>query len=166
MLALPLVFLSCHKNHWEIAVMANHQLALNDYVSFFENMKTDDLVHLDRFFTSDAHFKDPFNEVHGIDKITHIFEHMFNTLSNPNFHVDEALLTGDVAYIKWQFNAQLKKKSITLIGISRVVFNQQGLASEHIDYWDASEQFYMKLPFIGGLLRFIQRQVSAIKATN
>jgi steroid delta-isomerase len=146
--------------------MANHQLALNDYVTLFENMNIDDLVNLDRFFTSNAHFKDPFNEVHGLDKIHHIFEHMFTTLDNPSFLVDEALLTADVAYIKWQFNAQLKNKSMTFIGISRVVFNEQGLVSEHIDYWDASEQFYMKLPFIGALVRFIQRQVSAIKATN
>ncbi len=146
--------------------MANHQLALNDYVTLFENMNIDDLVNLDRFFTSNAHFKDPFNEVHGLDKIHHIFEHMFTTLDNPSFRVDEALLTGDVAYIKWQFNAQMKNNSIMLAGISRIVFNEQGLVSEHIDYWDASEQFYMKLPIIGALLRFIQRHVSAIKATT
>jgi len=146
--------------------MANHQRALNDYVSLFESMKIDDLAVLGNFFTSNAHFKDPFNEVHGLDKIHHIFEHMFTTLDNPSFRVDEALLTDDIAYIKWQFNAHLKKKSMTLVGISRVVFNEQGLVSEHIDYWDASEQFYMKLPIIGALLRFIQRQVSAIKATN
>lgn len=146
--------------------MANHQLMLNDYVSFFENMKMDDLVTLDRFFTSNAHFKDPFNEVRGLDKIHQVFEHMFTTLGNPRFHVDEALLTGDIAYIKWQFNAQLKSKTITLVGVSRVVFDQQGLVSEHIDYWDASEQFYMKLPIVGTLLRFIQRQASAIKATS
>lgn len=146
--------------------MANHQLVLNDYVSFFENMKRDDLVSLDRFFTSNAHFKDPFNEVHGLDKIHHVFEHMFTTLDNPRFHVDEAVLSNDTAYIKWQFNAQLKSKTMTLVGISRVVFNEQGLVSEHIDYWDASEQFYMKLPIIGALLRFIQRQASAIKVTS
>jgi steroid delta-isomerase len=146
--------------------MANHQLALNDYVTLFENMNIDDLVNLDRFFTSNAHFKDPFNEVRGLDKIHHIFQHMFTTLDNPSFRVDEALLTGDVAYIKWQFHAQMKNNSIMLVGISRVVFNEQGLVSEHIDYWDASEQFYMKLPIIGTLLRFIQRQASAIKATS
>jgi steroid delta-isomerase len=146
--------------------MANHQLALNDYVTLFENMNIDDLVNLDRFFTSNAHFKDPFNEARGLDKIHHIFQHMFTTLDNPSFRVDEALLTGDVAYIKWQFHAQMKNNSMMLVGISRVVFNEQGLVSEHIDYWDASEQFYMKLPIIGALLRFIKSQVSAIKATT
>ncbi|MBE0439644.1 MAG: nuclear transport factor 2 family protein [Gammaproteobacteria bacterium] len=146
--------------------MANHQQVLNDYVALFENMKRDDLVNLDRFFTSNAHFKDPFNDVHGLDKIRHIFEHMFTTVKNPSFRVDEALLNNDIAYIKWQFSAQINSKGMTLVGISRVVFNQQGLVSEHSDYWDASEQFYMKLPIIGALLRFIQRQVSATKVAS
>jgi steroid delta-isomerase len=146
--------------------MANHQLALNDYVSLFENMSRDDLVQLDRFFTTNAHFKDPFNEVYSLEKIRYIFEHMFNSLNNPSFTVDEAVLNENIAYIKWQFKAQLKSKPITLMGLSRVVFNQQDLVSEHIDYWDASEQFYMKLPIIGSLLRFIQSKASAIKVTN
>ena len=30
-----------------------------------------------------------------------------------------------------------------------------------IDYWDASEQFYMKLPIIGGLLRLIRKQAAS-----
>lgn len=146
--------------------MANHQLALSNYVSLFENMSKDDLVHLDRFFTINAHFKDPFNEVHSLENIRYIFEHMFNSLNKPSFTVDEAVLNDDIAYIKWQFKAELKNKPISLMGLSRVVFNQQDLVSEHIDYWDASEQFYMKLPIIGSLLRFIQGKASAIKATN
>jgi steroid delta-isomerase len=146
--------------------MANHQLALNAYVSFYQNMNLEALIHLDRFFTSNAHFKDPFNEVHGLDNICHIFEHMFNMLDKPIFHVYEAVLNNDIAYIKWQFNAQLKNKQIILVGLSRVVFNEQGLVSEHIDYWDASEQFYMKLPIIGTFLRFIQSKASAIKTTS
>jgi len=141
--------------------MTNHQLALNEYVSLYENLNEEDLVQLERFFTSNAHFKDPFNEVYGLDKIRHIFEHMFNTLDSPVFRVDESVLSNDIAYIKWQFNAQLKSKHIILVGLSRVVFNEQGLVSEHIDYWDASEQVYMKLPILGAFLRFIQRQASA-----
>jgi hypothetical protein len=41
-----------------------------------------------------------------------------------------------------------------------VVFNDRGLVSEHVDYWDASEQFYMKLPVIGSILRFIRNKAA------
>lgn len=141
--------------------MANHQRALNDYVSLYETMNLGDLGHLERFFTSNARFKDPFNDVQGLDKIQRVFENMFSDLDYPTFSVDEAYLNDDIAYLKWRFNAQLKGKQILIVGLSRVVFNDQGFVSEHIDYWDASEQFYMKLPVIGAVLRFIQRKVSA-----
>jgi steroid Delta-isomerase len=141
--------------------MANHQRALNDYVSLYETMSVDDLSHLERFFTSNARFKDPFNDVQGLDKIHRVFDNMFSDLDYPTFSIDEAFLNDDIAYLKWRFNAQLKGKQIAIVGLSRVVFNDQGLVSEHIDYWDASEQFYMKLPVIGAVLRFIQRKVSA-----
>jgi len=49
---------------------------------------------------------------------------------------------------------------LKLVGLSRVVFNDRGLVSEHVDYWDASEQFYMKLPVIGSILRFIRNKAA------
>ncbi len=137
------------------------QRALDQYIAFYEQMKKEDLAKIDKFFSSQAHFKDPFNDVYGIEKIRRIFHHMFETLKSPKFIIEEAVLNSDVAYIKWSFTGELKAKPLKLIGVSRVVFNEQGLVSEHIDYWDASEQFYMKLPIVGSLLRFIRKQVSS-----
>jgi len=139
--------------------MASQQ-TLDAYVAFFERMTREDLVRLPEFFSQQAHFKDPFNDVYGIERISTIFYHMFDTLTAPKFVIEEAVLNADVAYIKWQFTGVCKAKPIELIGVSRVVFDQQSLVLEHIDYWDASEQFYMKLPLIGTLLRFIRRQAS------
>lgn len=140
--------------------MADLQLALNKYMSFYENLNLDNLQQIDSIFTANAHFKDPFNDVFGIDKIHTVFKNMFSDLDKPTFLVDEVVLNKNIAYLKWQFNAQLKDKPILIVGLSRVIFNDQGLVSEHVDYWDASEQFYMKLPILGAVLRFIQRKVS------
>ncbi len=140
--------------------MADLQRALNNYMSFYENLNVDNLQLIDSIFTANAHFKDPFNDVFGIDKIHTVFKNMFSDLDKPTFLVDEVVLNKNIAYLKWQFNAQLKDKPILIVGLSRVIFNTQGLVSEHVDYWDASEQFYMKLPILGSVLRFIQRKVS------
>lgn len=140
--------------------MADLQLALNKYMSFYENLNLDNLQQIDSIFTANAHFKDPFNDVFGIDKIHTVFKNMFSDLDKPTFLVDEVILNKNIAYLKWQFNAQLKDKPILIVGLSRVIFNDQGLVSEHVDYWDASEQFYMKLPILGSVLRFIQHKVS------
>jgi steroid delta-isomerase len=141
--------------------MASQQQALDDYIDFFEQMKREDLTRLPIFFAQQARFKDPFNDVYGIEPIRQVFHHMFETLTTPKFVIEEAVLDSGVAYIKWQFTGELKAKSLKLVGVSRVVFDEVGLVSEHIDYWDASEQFYMKLPIIGSILRFIQRQAAS-----
>jgi hypothetical protein len=141
--------------------MASQQKALDNYIAFFEQMRTENLAQLPGFFTEQAHFKDPFNDVRGIERISIVFQHMFETLTAPKFVVEETVMGSDAAYIKWQFTGQLKSKPLTLVGVSRVVFDDHGLVSEHIDYWDASEQFYMTLPILGRILRFIRDKVAS-----
>ena len=141
--------------------MVSRQYALNSYIVFFEQMKREDLVRLPELFSHQARFKDPFNDVTGIEEINKVFHHMFETLNTPKFVIDEAVLESDVAYIKWKFTGAVYTKQLKLVGLSRVVFDEQGLVSEHIDYWDASEQFYMKLPVIGSILRFIRNKAAS-----
>ena len=140
--------------------MISRQHALNSYIIFFEQMKREDLVRLPDFFADQARFKDPFNDVTGIEQINKVFHHMFEVLDTPKFIIDEAVLESDVAYIKWNFTGASNAKQLKLVGLSRVVFNDRGLVSEHVDYWDASEQFYMKLPVIGSILRFIRNKAA------
>tara|TARA_B110000977_G_scaffold93736_1_gene124014 strand:+ start:498 stop:923 length:426 start_codon:yes stop_codon:yes gene_type:complete len=140
--------------------MISRQHALNSYIIFFEQMKREDLVRLPEFFADQARFKDPFNDVTGIEQINKVFHHMFEILDTPKFIIDEAVLESDVAYIKWNFTGVSNAKQLKLVGLSRVVFNDRGLVSEHVDYWDASEQFYMKLPVIGSILRFIRNKAA------
>ncbi|MGY8865463.1 MAG: nuclear transport factor 2 family protein [Methylophagaceae bacterium] len=140
--------------------MISRQHALNSYIIFFEQMKREDLVRLPEFFADQARFKDPFNDVTGIEQINKVFHHMFEVLDTPKFIIYEAVLESDVAYIKWNFTGASNAKQLKLVGLSRVVFNDRGLVSEHVDYWDASEQFYMKLPVIGSILRFIRNKAA------
>ena len=140
--------------------MISRQHALNSYIIFFEQMKREDLVRLPDFFADQARFKDPFNDVTGIEQINKVFHHMFETLDTPKFIIYEAVLESDVAYIKWNFTGASNAKQLKFVGLSRVVFNDRGLVSEHVDYWDASEQFYMKLPVIGSILRFIRNKAA------
>jgi hypothetical protein len=41
-------------------------------------------------------------------------------------------------------------------GATHLVFNDQGLATLHRDYWDAAEELYEKLPVVGGLMRWLK----------
>ncbi|MBU4505359.1 MAG: nuclear transport factor 2 family protein, partial [Gammaproteobacteria bacterium] len=54
---------------------------------WFESLTPGNLGQLEAFYSADARFKDPFNDVQGVAAIRAIFEHMFVALSAPRFVV-------------------------------------------------------------------------------
>ena len=46
-------------------------------------------------------------------------------------------------------------------GVSHLRFDPDGKVNYHRDYWDAAEEIYMKLPLVGGLMRYLRRHLSA-----
>lgn len=107
-------------------------------------------------------FKDPFNSVEDIDSVYEIFVHMFQNLDNPRFVITEYIDKENIIYVKWDFNFAFKgqKDENSFEGVSRLVVNKQGKVISHIDYWDAAEHMYEKMPLVGSLLRFIKRKIA------
>lgn len=139
---------------------ANH---LHDYFAFFEALTPSGLDRLPSHLDSEARFKDPFNDVHGIDEIRRVFKHMFKVCDNPQFLVSEWALRENVAFVQWRFTYSRKhhdKRSDAIEGVSRIQFNADGMVTEHLDFWDPAEHIYQKLPVIGGLFRWLRSTFS------
>ena len=49
-------------------------------VQFYETLAPHGVARIKDFYCADALFKDPFNEVQGVDAIAAIFSHMFDAL--------------------------------------------------------------------------------------
>lgn len=138
--------------------------AVKDYVALFENLTPETLAQLPALLDERVHFKDPFNETNGVNAMMRIFEHMFQQVYQPKFSVSRYAITGEVAYLDWQFHfstvaATTELQSIT--GLSRVHFNDAGKVTEHIDFWDAGEQVYAKVPVLGWLIRQVANKLRA-----
>ena len=52
------------------------RLAVARIVHFFETLQPADVARMGEFYTAEAWFKDPFNEVHGRAEVQRIFSHM------------------------------------------------------------------------------------------
>jgi steroid delta-isomerase len=146
--------------------MADSQL--QRYTDFFEQLNADNLSELDRVMTEDIHFVDPFNDVIGIDKVQKIFRHMYDNLENPQFRVTHgAIADGDAdtaekrGLIRWELRSLLNGKPYKIVGMSELGFSEDGRVNEHIDHWDASQQFYARLPVIGWLLGLVRARLKA-----
>ncbi|MEW8625135.1 MAG: nuclear transport factor 2 family protein [Candidatus Thiodiazotropha sp.] len=133
---------------------------LSRYSAFFESLDTTKLEQCDQLFDQQIRFKDPFNNVKGIEAVKRVFSHMFHVCDYCQFEVTNSCGHEYLGYIHWKFHYTVKGsgKSRTIVGISQVKFNPQGEVTEHIDYWDSAEYIYEKLPLIGGLLIWIRKR--------
>lgn len=134
-------------------------------IDCYHTLTPETVSRLSEFYSADAYFKDPFNEVRGIAAIQHIFTHMFRQVENPRFVVTERVLDSNGAVLVWEFCFAIgvwgRRKEEVIRGISHLKFDSDGKISYHRDYWDAAEELYMKLPIISGLMRWLQRKMAA-----
>jgi SnoaL-like domain len=138
---------------------ATQRLAL-----WYEALSPSLVAQLPHYYAPDASFKDPFNEVHGLPAISHVFDHMYVALHQPRFVVTGQVAQGDQAFLLWDFCFRFKQWDTTteqvVRGTTHLRFNQEGLVVLHRDYWDAAEELYEKLPAVGSLMRWLKRRAN------
>jgi steroid delta-isomerase len=143
--------------------------AVERLVQLYEQLTPGHLQRLDSYYASDAHFKDPFNEVRGVTAIAGIFAHMFDTLQEPRFVVTERLVQGRQAFLAWEIHFRFRRRrpdsEQCIRGATLLSFDAQGLVCQHRDYWDAAEELYEKLPLLGILMRWLRKAGSASRKT-
>ena len=138
--------------------------AVEKLVQFFEDLSPQSVQELALFYSPDARFKDPFNDVTGLPAIRHIFEHMFEALDAPRFVVTGRIVQGQQCFLTWEFHFAFRRfrqdQPQVILGGSHLVFSSQGYVTLHRDYWDAAEELYEKLPLVGRLMRWLKRQAN------
>ena len=139
------------------------QNSLDSLVEWFETLTPESVSRTAAFYAPDATFKDPFNEVTGVERIERIYAHMFGQVLEPRFHVLERIQDGSKAVLIWEFHFRNAKSTpVTIVrGASHLHFNADGLISLHRDYWDAAEELYAKAPGLGLLMRWLQSRLMA-----
>lgn len=137
-------------------------ISAQNYASFFENIDSQTKIEdYYQFFNKNIDFKDPFHHVIGVEKVFSIFQSMYRNLENPRFKVIEIVSQRNISYLKWEFTFKFKNETIEnkFFGTSRIVFDLDGKALIHEDYWDAAQNIYEKLPIISSLIKFIKKRI-------
>lgn len=145
--------------------------------AWFESLKPQTLDSIHVVYDRDAHFKDPFNDVTGIEKIRAIYAHMFANLIEPRFEITEVIEQSDnlaaqahpdrsslarKAFVSWRFKFEWRGQFFDIPGGTRFAINAQGLVIDHVDYWDVASGLYERLPLIGSLLRYLRQRMAAV----
>lgn len=138
---------------------------LDRLVDFYHGLTPETVARFSEFYSADAYFKDPFNEVYGVQAIARIFMHMFRQVESPRFIVKERIADAGGAMLVWEFRFRVRRwgrdETQVMRGVSHLRFDADGRVNYHRDYWDAAEELYMKLPVIGSLMRGLRHLLAA-----
>jgi steroid delta-isomerase len=138
---------------------------LDALIEFFHGLSPQSVARFPEFYSADAYFKDPFNEVRGVAAVQRIFTHMFDQVGEPRFVVTGRVVDDGGAMLIWEFHFRVRLfgrgETQVMRGVSHLKFAADGKVDYHRDYWDTGEELYMKLPALGTLMRGLRRALAA-----
>lgn len=137
---------------------------IDKLISFYQTLSPESVSSVTDVYTSDAYFKDPFNEFYGVDQIEEVFRHMYRKLQDPSFTIRGWSGTERDGFVIWDmhFRSRLMRGGgeQTIHGVSHIRFDASGKVSYHRDYWDTGEELYAKLPLLGWLIKRLRRAMA------
>jgi hypothetical protein len=90
---------------------------------------------------------------------------MYVSLEQPRFVITGQVIDGDQAFLTWEFRFRFKRFDTqteqVVLGTSHLVLDAQHRISLHRDYWDAAEELYEKLPWVGALMRWLKKRANS-----
>ena len=134
---------------------------LSALADWYEALTPESLAQLGEHYAANAWFKDPFNEVSGLEAIRRVFAHMFERLRAPRFRILDRVADEGGALLTWEFRFGAGRRDYLVRGATHLRFNARGKVAYHRDYWDTGEELYAQAPLLGGLMRFLQRRLRA-----
>ena len=134
--------------------------ACENYRSYLETLTPESLDQLSDYVSDDVRFKDPLNDVQGVTAMKRVLSHMFESVADIRFTVRKFSYNDKTCFMDWNFAGVLNGKAWSFDGASVITFTLSGQVSEHIDYWDAAQNFYERLPIIGSLLAWVRRKIA------
>lgn len=149
--------------------MSLDQDAVRHYAHVFEAITPESLDELEVLLADGVLFRDPFNTLHGKRDFMRVFEHMYETCTEPAFQIHDIGFGEHAAYLRWTMTAKLKSWPRTALhfeGMSEVMTDTEGHISAHIDHWDSASQLLACLPGIGWLIRRILKLFQLGPATE
>lgn len=133
----------------------------NELFVWYESLSKSSLKDINNYYAANAYFKDPFNELVGIEGITKIYLDMFEKLENPRFVFIDKIIKDDQMFLTWDFIFRVKGKEYRIHGSSHLKLNEKLLIIYHRDYWDVGEELLLKIPVIKNIYGALRKKISS-----
>lgn len=132
------------------------------YARWYEAIAPERLDEARSLLAPDIRFKDPWNDVRGVDAFLRIHARMFAQVRHPRFAVLHIVQDGRVGYLRWRFDFSDKRgrRAFSVEGMTEIHLDAQDRIVQHIDHFDVAGQIYERVPVLGAVLRAIRRRLA------
>lgn len=129
---------------------------LLEIIKWYETLSPETLKNINLYYHEDTFFKDPFHQFNGLNKLVKIYEKMFKNLPDSRFIITSHLFDEAQAFMTWEMTFRAFGKPQVIRGSTFFKFEGTRI-NFHRDYWDTSEELYVKIPVLGLFFKLIKK---------
>lgn len=136
-------------------------IALQAFVECYQHLEKTNLDTLKSIYHPDIYFKDPVNQLQGIEALLSYFEHLLENIEQCRFDIKHQQADHEQAFVVWvmSFTHRSIQHPITVEGVSQVRFFEQYVIYQQ-DYYDLGSLVYEQVPLLGKLIKIIKKRLA------
>lgn len=136
---------------------------MEHFLKTYQRINKDNLDLLSEIYGSEIVFIDPAHEIRGLAQLTGYFRNLYRDINHINFDFHHPLQMNDVGYVQWTMTfshpGMKKGKDINVEGATFVRFENDSKVIYHRDHFDLGSMLYQHIPFLGGIIKSINRRL-------
>ncbi|KPH62466.1 nuclear transport factor 2 family protein [Pseudoalteromonas porphyrae] len=136
---------------------------IENFVNIYQQLSKDSLHLLDDIYHPSICFSDPLHTVNGLDDLHSYFADLYSNVTECRFDISSFHSVDDNAFLYWTMYYRHPKlashKEIAVQGHSHLVFDGNKIKL-HRDYFDVGELLYQQIPFIGPVIKLINKRAT------
>jgi len=136
---------------------------LEAFCAFFNKLDKTCTETLTEVYTDDVDFTDPLHHIKGRRALEGYFRTLYDNVTSCRFTFHERVCHDESAFVTWTMHLVHPRldggREVNVEGCSHLRFAPDGRVAQHRDYFDAGAMLYERLPLLGGMVRWVKRQL-------
>ena len=127
------------------------------FLAYLDNFSADTVANRTmEVYAEDAYLNDTLKTIRGNDEIREYFVETFTKVEALEASVVEVSGSGKSWFFRWQMTMQFEDlndgEPAVSVGVSHIIFDDEGRVKVHQDYWDAASHFFVMVPIAGKII--------------
>ena len=135
-------------------------MIVEQFKSTYQNMNASNIASIERLYSEDIEFNDPFHQVFGLTALKGYFEELYENVDSVSFEFGQCINQEQQYFIEWEMtlcHPKLNKgNAIQVPGATLFKVDNNEKVIFHRDYFDAGVMLYEHIPLLGRLIKWVK----------